>query len=115
LSSDYPVDATALSATAFSIRSLGEVSLVSTAWLNTSRKLRGASTGSRLARTCVALSASFELRDGSKKTVEEDTRANLADALDLSIFDFDGHSAAHGELVEISGKSLQIPWVYGTS
>jgi hypothetical protein len=61
--SDYAVHATALSVPTFSIRSLGDISWVSAARLNISRKLRGASTGSRLPSACVALSVQFELRN----------------------------------------------------
>jgi len=51
----------AVETSSFSIRSLGDVSFVSTARLNIIRRLRGASAGSRLARTRVAPSASLNV------------------------------------------------------
>ena len=65
----YPAHSLAHSMEILSTRSRGVVSLVSTARLNISRRLRGAPSGSGLARTSVAPSANLNL-----VTVRKDSR-----------------------------------------
>jgi hypothetical protein len=104
----YPAHSLAHSMEILSTRSRGVVSLVSTARLNISRRLRGAPSGSGLARTSVAPSANLNLVTVRKRQPKK-LSGQIARMLSTSQhLDFSRQSTAHRELIKRTRESHRL-------